>query len=151
MFLIVLLLLYLRSYESTDDAQVDGHLNAISSRISGTVIHVYVENNQAVTAGQLLAELDPRDYQVALQQARAAYVQAGAQVRAENPNLPIVQTTNQTTISTSNADVVAAQAAVSAAQDVQNVAQRRALTASQSASDELTIQIPDRQAVSFDV
>jgi membrane fusion protein (multidrug efflux system) len=115
-FLIVLLLLYLRSYESTDDAQVDGHLNSISPRISGTVVHVYVENNQSVTAGQPVAELDPRDYEVALAQARATAVQAEAQLRAENPNLPIIQTTNQTTISTSGADVVAAQAGVVAAQ-----------------------------------
>jgi len=103
-FLIILLVLYLRSYESTDDAQVDGHLNSISPRISGTVTAVYVENNQNVTAGQLLAELDARDYATALAQARAANVQAEAQLRAENPNVPIIETTNQTTIFTSGAD-----------------------------------------------
>src|SRR5258708_4707178 len=115
-FLIILLVLYLRSYESTDDAQVDGHLNSISPRISGTVTAVYVENNQNVTAGQLLAELDARDYATALAQARAANVQAEAQLRAENPNVPIIETTNQTTIFTSGADVLAAQAAMAAAQ-----------------------------------
>jgi len=115
-FLIILLVLYLRSYESTDDAQVDGHLNSISPRISGTVTAVYVENNQNVTAGQLLAELDARDYATALAQARAANVQAEAQLRAENPNVPIIETTNETTIFTSGADVIAAQAAMAAAQ-----------------------------------
>src|SRR6267142_2197399 len=108
-FLIILLVLYLRSYESTDDAQVDGHLNSISPRISGTVTAVYVENNQNVTAGQLLAELDARDYATAL-------AQAEAQLRAENPNVPIIETTNETTIFTSGADVIAAQAAMAAAQ-----------------------------------
>src|SRR5882762_11974391 len=86
----VLLWNYVRSYESTDDAQIDGHLNSISPRISGTVTAVYVEDNQNVTAGQLLAELDARDYATALAQAKAANVQAEAQLRAENPNVPII-------------------------------------------------------------
>ncbi len=114
--LAVVLLLYLSSYESTDDAQVDGHLNSISARISGTVLGVYIENNQIVTAGEVLVELDPRDYQVALDQAKASVAQAQAQLRAESPNVPIVLTTNETTISTSNSDVASAQAAVAAAE-----------------------------------
>src|SRR2546423_330895 len=114
--LAIVLVIYLRSYESTDDAQVDGHLNSISARISGTVTGVYTDNNQFVREGQLLVDLDPRDYQVALAQAKASYVQSEEQLRAENPNLPIIQTTNATTIATSSADVAAAQAAVTAAQ-----------------------------------
>src|SRR4051794_669415 len=51
------------TYESTDDAQINSHLSAISSRVAGTVTAVYVEENQFVKAGQLIAELDPRDYQ----------------------------------------------------------------------------------------
>ncbi len=112
----VLLWAYLSSYESTDDAQVDGHINTISPRIAGTVVGVYVENDQFVKAGQVLVDLDPRDYQVALQQASGAYAQAVAQLRAENPNVPIIETTNQTTISTGDADVLVAEKAVSAAQ-----------------------------------
>jgi len=115
-FFSVLLILYLRSYESTDDAQVDGHLNSIGPRISGTIAGVYVENNYLVTAGQLLVDLDPRDYQVALDQAKARYAQALAQFHAEHPNIPIVETTNKTAISTSGADVAAAEAAVAGAQ-----------------------------------
>ena len=115
-FVSILLILYLRSYESTDDAQVDGHLNSISPRINGTVVSVYVENNQSVTAGQPLVDLDPRDYQVILDQAKATYTQALAAFRAEHPNVPIIQTTSETTISTSTADVAAAEAAVAAAQ-----------------------------------
>jgi membrane fusion protein (multidrug efflux system) len=115
-FASILLILYLRSYESTDDAQVDGHLNAISPRVSGTVATVYVENNQVVAAGQPLADLDPRDYQVILDQTKAGYAQALAQLHAEHPNLPIVETTNRTTISTTTEDIAAAEAAVAAAQ-----------------------------------
>ena len=73
---------YLQSYEDTDDAQVDGYLDPISSRISGTVIAVYVNNNQRVQAGQLLIQLDPRDYQVAIEQAQAQLAQAQADLNA---------------------------------------------------------------------
>jgi len=64
-----LLWTYLSSYESTDDAEVDGHLNMISSRIAGTVVGVYVEDDQFVQPGQVIVDLDPRDYKVALEQA----------------------------------------------------------------------------------
>jgi biotin/lipoyl-binding protein len=62
---------YLQSYQSTDDAQVDGYLDPISSRINGTISSVYVDNNQWVKAGQLLIQLDPRDFQIAVEQAQA--------------------------------------------------------------------------------
>jgi membrane fusion protein (multidrug efflux system) len=54
-----------RNYESTDDAQIEGHLDLVSPRISGTVSYINprVENNQFVEAGTLLLELDPRDYE----------------------------------------------------------------------------------------
>ena len=57
---------YFASYESTDDAQVDGHLMPLSARISGYVIDVNVDDNQYVQKGDVLARIDPRDYQVAL-------------------------------------------------------------------------------------
>jgi membrane fusion protein (multidrug efflux system) len=114
--LIILLVMYLDSYESTDDAQVDGHLNAVSSRIAGTVTSVYIEDNQTVTANQLAVELDPSDYQNALDSAKANYAQSEAQFHAENPNVPITETSNLTAISSAGADVAAAQAAVVAAQ-----------------------------------
>jgi membrane fusion protein, multidrug efflux system len=69
---------YLQSYESTDDAEIDAHISPISSRISGTIAAVYVENNQRVKAGQRLLQLDPRDYQVAVEQARAQLAQSQA-------------------------------------------------------------------------
>ena len=93
--------LYARTYESTDDAQVDGHLNGVTSRVDGVIKAVYVEENQTVQAGQLIAELDPRDYQVALEEAQAQLLKAQADMRAENPNIPITQRSSRTTISTS--------------------------------------------------
>src|SRR3982750_570850 len=81
---------YLSSYESTDDAQIDGHLNPVSTRISGVIKAVYVEENQTVKAGQLLVEIDPSDYQVAAERARAEVSQAQAQVQAQGPNVPLI-------------------------------------------------------------
>ena len=57
---------YFSAYESTDDAEVDGHINAISARISGYVLDVPVEDEQYVKAGDVLARIDPKDYSVAL-------------------------------------------------------------------------------------
>ena len=73
---------YLSSYEDTDDAQVDGHIIAVSSRINGTIAHVYVIDTQPVHAGQLLAEIDPEDYVVAVEGARARLAQTKAQVES---------------------------------------------------------------------
>jgi membrane fusion protein (multidrug efflux system) len=73
---------YLQSYQNTDDAQVDGYLDPISSRINGTVSTVYVDNNQSVKAGRLLVQLDPRDYEVAVEQARAQLAQAQADLNS---------------------------------------------------------------------
>jgi membrane fusion protein (multidrug efflux system) len=71
---------YLQSYESTDDAQIDGHIDPLSSRIDGTVVRVYPEDDDRVTKGELLVEIDPRDYNVALEQARARLALARAQL-----------------------------------------------------------------------
>jgi membrane fusion protein, multidrug efflux system len=77
---------YLQSYESTDDAEIDGHLDPISARIDGTVVHVYVENTAHVTKGQALVDLDPRDYQVAVESAAANLAQAKQAVKAAQQN-----------------------------------------------------------------
>jgi membrane fusion protein (multidrug efflux system) len=71
---------YLQSYESTDDAQIDGHIDPLSSRIDATVIAVHVEDDDRVSKGELLVESDPRDYQVAVEQAKARLGLALAQV-----------------------------------------------------------------------
>jgi len=117
--------LYSRTYESTDDAQVDGHLNGITARIDGDVKAVHVEENQSVQAGDVLVELDPRDYEVALEQAQAQLMRAQADARAENPNLPITQSTSQTSVATSKSEVASAEAAVAAAERDQLAAQSR--------------------------
>ncbi|MFZ1121932.1 MAG: HlyD family secretion protein [Candidatus Binataceae bacterium] len=73
---------YLQSYEWTDDAEIEGHLDPISTRIDDTVIHVYVENTFHVSRGQALVDLDPRDYQVAVENAAANLAEAKQSVLA---------------------------------------------------------------------
>ncbi len=107
---------YLESYESTDDARVDGHVNPIATRVSGTVTKVYVVENQMVKQGDLLLELDPRDYSVALERAKASLGQAQAAIVAGQANIPITSTTTQTTIETARSEVANAQASLAEAQ-----------------------------------
>ena len=107
---------YLQSYEDTDDAQIDGDIYAVTSRINGMIRAVYVEDNQQVKAGQLLVELDPRDYEVAVQQAKAAVSESQSQVETVRPNVPITSVSTETTISTEEADIAGGEAQVAAAQ-----------------------------------
>ena len=108
--------LYSRGYESTDDAQVDGHLNPIAARIDGTIKAVDMDDNQNVQAGELLVELDPGDNKIALQQAQAQYDQALAQLGAAHPNLPITRISNLNDLTSQRAEVVASEASLAAAQ-----------------------------------
>jgi membrane fusion protein (multidrug efflux system) len=113
---VVALWLHGQTYESTDDAQIDGHLNPVSARIAGTIKAVYVEDNQYVEAGKPLLDLDTTDYDVTAAQTKAQFEQAEAQLGGERPNLPITQTTNNTDTATSKAELTNADAALSAAQ-----------------------------------
>ncbi len=81
-----------RNYESTDDAQIEGHLDLVSTRISGTVSHISpgVENNQFVKAGTLLLELDPLDYEAELGHAQANLDTRSAEAQSALVNIPIV-------------------------------------------------------------
>jgi membrane fusion protein (multidrug efflux system) len=108
--------IYLDSYESTDDAEVDGDIYAVTSRIAGTVKAVYIQDNQEVKAGQPLVDLDPRDYEVALEQAKAALNESRSLVAVARPNVPITSVSTQTTLSTSATDIAEARAAVAGAQ-----------------------------------
>jgi membrane fusion protein (multidrug efflux system) len=108
--------LHVSQFETTDDAEVDAHLNQISSRVEGTVIRVYVDDNQLVKVGDPLVDLDPRDYQVALDEAEAQFAQARSMVFAQQPNVPITQVQNVTNISGGEADLANAQAALATAE-----------------------------------
>jgi membrane fusion protein (multidrug efflux system) len=121
-------------YEDTDDAQIDGNLYQVSARVAGQVLHVYVEDNQQVQQGQLLAEIDPRDYEVALDQAKAALADARANAMQANVSVPITSVNVSTSVQTTGADVAAAQAAVAQAQRQEQAASARVAQAQANAT-----------------
>lgn len=106
---------YLGGRESTDDAQVDGHLNPVSAKISGNVLEVLVNDNQAVKAGQVLVRIDPRDLQARVDQLRAALDLATAQATAANVSIPLTQEVTQSGASSASADLQSALADQAAA------------------------------------
>lgn len=107
---------YFTSYESTDDAQVDGHINSISARITGHVIKLNVNDNQYVHAGDVLVEIDPADYQVALERAKADFADAKAAAEAAGVTVPITSINTTSQISATEADVKSARAGIQVAQ-----------------------------------
>jgi membrane fusion protein (multidrug efflux system) len=109
----------------TDDAQVDGNLYQVSARVAGQVVKVYIEDNQKVNAGDLLAEVDPRDYQVALEQAQANLASAQAAYVQATVNVPITGINVRTLVSTSGSDVKGSGASVLQAQKQAEAAQAR--------------------------
>jgi membrane fusion protein (multidrug efflux system) len=113
---------YLRTYESTDDAQVDVHLYPVSARVSGYVIKVNVDDNQWVKQGTVLVEIDPKDYEVAVAQAQANLANAEATAQSLNITVPITSTNTASQlrstasgIDNSQAGIVAAERQLSAA------------------------------------
>ena len=107
---------YNAARESTDDAQVDGHIYSVTARVSGTVVEINFDENDLVKQGQVLAQLDPKDYQVALQRAQAELADASASARAASTGVPITSTTSTSTVATARANLNSAQKAVDAAQ-----------------------------------
>ena len=102
--------------ESTDDAQIDGDIYQISSRVSGQVINVFAEDNKAVKKGQVLVEIDPKDGQVALEQAQAALASAQAEYNQASVSVPIASVTTSTATSNAGTDVRSSGSSVTQAQ-----------------------------------
>jgi membrane fusion protein (multidrug efflux system) len=107
---------YSQTYESTDDAFIDGHTNYIGPRINGTITKVLFVENQFVKEGDVLAEIDPSDYQVSYERAAADVAQAQAQIRSMTPNVPITATTNQSSITSTEADINGVLAGIASAE-----------------------------------
>jgi membrane fusion protein (multidrug efflux system) len=116
---------YTEGYETTDDAQIDGHINSVSSRISGTIEKVYVEDNQLVQAGQPLVDLDTRELNISAEQSGAQFAEAVARLNAETPNVAIAQNSNEADIAMAKTQLLDAQAGLDAAEhDRQGAASR---------------------------
>jgi membrane fusion protein (multidrug efflux system) len=116
--LVVALIVVWRYYtvrESTDDAQIDGHITPISARVSGTVISVNYQDNQFVDEGTVLVQFDPKDYEVAIQRAEADLADAKATAVAAGTNVPITHTSTSNQLQNALAARNAAQKQVEAA------------------------------------
>jgi membrane fusion protein, multidrug efflux system len=103
-------------FEDTDDAQISGHLIQVSSRVQGQVAQVYVDENQFVHKGDKIVDLDPRDFQVAVENAQAALASAEANATAANVNIPLTDINTGSSLRSAGADVTGAAASVQQAQ-----------------------------------
>src|SRR5271170_4972292 len=110
--------LFLRNslaWESTDDAQVNGHIMPLSARINGYVLEVPVIEGQLVHAGDLLVTIDPKDYKIAVEQAEATLADAQASAASSRFNVPITSVTTQSNLDSANTAVLNAEAGLNAA------------------------------------
>lgn len=121
--------------ESTDDAQVDAHVTQIAARVGGTVAQVPVNDNQSVDAGTLLVQIDPRDYQLAVDKAKAALADAQAAAVAAQSSVPITATSTTSNVSTARSGVSQASSGVTAAQRGVDAAKARVAAAQSGVSE----------------
>ncbi len=120
---------YLNTFESTDDAQIDGHINAVSGRITGNVIAVLAEDEQFVKAGDVLVRIDPRDYEVAVAKAEADLLDAEATLQTSRIDIPITTANTASQLKTANSTKADAAAFVTGTERQMNAARDRLETA----------------------
>src|ERR1700723_2437107 len=113
------------AWESTDDAQVNGHIMPLSARINGYVLEVPVIEGQLVHAGDVLVTIDPKDYKIAVQQAQATFADARANATSSRFNVPITSVTTKSNLDFAETAVLNAEAGFQAVQ--QNFASAKAL------------------------
>src|SRR5215472_7807394 len=104
------------AWESTDDAQIDGYIYPVSARVSGYITRVMVDDNQYVQAGTVLVQLDPKDYEVAVANAKAVLANDRASAAATGINVPLTSVNTRSQLSSAQAEVTNAQAGLAAAQ-----------------------------------
>ncbi len=129
---------YLNTYETTDDAQIDGHINAVSGRIAGNVTDIHAEDEQYVNAGDVLVKLDPRDYEVALAKAQADLGDAEAALESSRIDIPITTANTSSQLTTARSSRTDANAFVAGAQ--------RQLTGAQARLESAQAEVREAQA-----
>jgi membrane fusion protein, multidrug efflux system len=117
------LLIYYHNRESTDDAQVDGHITPIASKVYGRVAQVLVDDNQQVIAGQVMVKIDPRDYQAAVDQAKAALLLAESEAKSAGVDVPRTRENVLSGTTSADAQLLGAQADLARAQTTYEQAQ----------------------------
>jgi membrane fusion protein, multidrug efflux system len=136
-----LLYRYFASYESTDDAQIDGYIYPVSSRVPGYVVRVTADNNQFVQAGTVLVQLDPKDYDVAVANAKATWANVRAASEAARINVPLTSVNTSSQLSSAQSDVENAQSGLVVAErqfDAAQAALRQAEANDLKAQDDVT-------------
>src|SRR5579875_412077 len=116
-------------FETTDDAQVDGQIYTISSRVTGHVLEVAVEDEQTVKAGDVLVKLDPKDFQIALEKAKADLADAVASLNSTRTDVPILSATTSSTLLSARSAKADAEAAMAGAERQLSAARARLETA----------------------
>ncbi|MET0793591.1 MAG: HlyD family secretion protein [Polyangiaceae bacterium] len=107
--------LHAQGFEQTDDAQVDGDITSLAPRVAGSVVRVLVTENQAIRAGDLLAELDPRELEATLAGARAELARARAELATDDPTVGMTETSNAAALTGASSEVSSALATLNAA------------------------------------
>src|SRR5262249_29441345 len=115
--------------ESTDDAQIDAHVTQVASRVGGTILRVHVDDNRDAALGATLVEIDPRDYQVAVDKAKAALADAEAAAFAATTDVPITSQTARSNVTASESGVAQATSGVAGAQKQVEAANARLASA----------------------
>lgn len=118
-----------QQFETTDDAEVDGQIYSISPRVSGHVSEVLIEDEQVVKAGDVLVRLDPKDYEVAVEKAKADLADAVAALASSRTDVPITSMTTTSTLAGAKSGRADATAALSGAQQQLGGAKARLATA----------------------
>ncbi len=145
------LLAFWSQYQSTDDAFIDGHIIPTSARVAGHVAKVHVEDNQLVKSGDLLVEIDPRDYETKLAQAKAALQVLEAKKKAAEDTAAMTRTTSAAAVAQAQANVALARAAVqTAAADIEAAKGRQARADAEIVSAKAKIEQAQAQATATD-
>ena len=110
------LFVYYHNRETTDDAQVDGHITPLASKVYGRVAQVLLDDNQAVKTGQVLVKIDARDYQAAVDQGKASLALAESEARSAGVDVPRTRENVASGSSSADAQFLGAQADLARAQ-----------------------------------
>src|SRR5207248_10152958 len=102
--------------ESTDDAQTEAHVVQISAKVGGTVTRVLAADNQTAEAGATLVEIDPRDYQIAVDRAKADVADAEASAMAASANVSVTSTSATSNVTTATGGVNQSRASIDEAE-----------------------------------
>ena len=104
--------LYARSHESTDDAFIDAHVTPVSPKVSGYIAKVHVKSNQQVKKGDLLVEIDPRDYEAKLDQAKAQLAAGEARLKEAQTGVELTRANTKANVQQASGTVQQARAGV---------------------------------------